>query len=168
MAAEAALRVGAGLVTVATRPEHVPIVSGSRPEIMCHQVREADELAPLLSRCNVVVIGPGLGQSEWAENLLAEVLRSNALNPTRCASGFAVWLRLAIPTSDAAQSILSRLWRRDLRLVVCPPTLRRHRCRESSSPSVRAPFRCRGRVAVRCAAGLVLVSCAAGAEGPPL
>ena len=38
LAAESAARVGSGLVTVATRPEHVGIVSGSRPEIMCHQV----------------------------------------------------------------------------------------------------------------------------------
>ena len=33
MAAEAAMRVGAGLVTVATRPEHVTIVSGIMPRI---------------------------------------------------------------------------------------------------------------------------------------
>ena len=77
MAAEAALRVGAGLVTVATRPEHVSIVSGNRPELMCHQVAEADELAPLLAAATVVVIGPGLGQSSWAKGLLKEVLKSD-------------------------------------------------------------------------------------------
>ena len=74
MAAEAALRVGAGLVTVATRPEHVSVVSGSRPELMCYQVATGAELAPLLQRATVVVIGPGLGQSEWAKSLLATVL----------------------------------------------------------------------------------------------
>ncbi len=79
MAAEAALRVGAGLVSVATRPEHVPIVSGARPEIMCHQVAEPSDLDPLLERCNVVVIGPGLGQTDWAKGLLARVLAANTL-----------------------------------------------------------------------------------------
>jgi len=76
MAAEGALRAGAGLVTVATRPEHVPVVSSSRPEIMCHQVAEADELEPLLERATVVVIGPGLGRSPWAEGLLFKTLAS--------------------------------------------------------------------------------------------
>src|SRR3990167_8061560 len=67
MAAEAALRVGAGLVTVATRPEHVPVVSGSRPELMCRQVAHKDDLLPLIDKATVIVIGPGLGRTEWAE-----------------------------------------------------------------------------------------------------
>lgn len=74
MSAEAAARVGAGLVTVATRPEHVPIVSGSRPELMCYQVAEADDLESLLTSATVVVIGPGLGKSDWAKALLHKVL----------------------------------------------------------------------------------------------
>ncbi|MFV9988936.1 MAG: NAD(P)H-hydrate dehydratase [Coxiella endosymbiont of Dermacentor nuttalli] len=74
MAAETAARVGAGLVTVATRPEHVPIVSGSRPELMCYQVSEADDLDNLLRLATVVVIGPGLGKSNWAKSLLNRVL----------------------------------------------------------------------------------------------
>jgi len=74
MAAESALRAGAGLVTVATRPEHVALVNASRPEIMCHQVTEAEDLLPLLKKASVVVIGPGLGQSDWAKMLLERVL----------------------------------------------------------------------------------------------
>ena len=77
MAAEAAARVGAGLVTVATRPEHVSVVSGSRPELMCHQVADAQGLDPLLARASVVVIGPGLGKTKWAESLLHKVLTSD-------------------------------------------------------------------------------------------
>lgn len=77
MAAEAAARVGAGLVTVATRPEHVSIVSGVRPELMCHQVTSAADLEPLLARTNVVVIGPGLGKTEWAQTLLNKVLSTS-------------------------------------------------------------------------------------------
>lgn len=76
MAAESALRAGAGLVTVATRPEHISIVSGPRPELMCHQVVTADDLQPLLDKADVVVIGPGLGQSDWSKQLLALVVKS--------------------------------------------------------------------------------------------
>lgn len=75
MSSEAAMRVGAGLVTVATRPEHVPVVNCSRPEIMCHQVADPADLDPLLERATVIVIGPGLGKSEWAEALLQHVLK---------------------------------------------------------------------------------------------
>ena len=74
IAAEAAARVGAGLVSVATRPEHVPIVSGPRPELMCHQVAVVDDLETLLAKATVIVIGPGLGKSDWAKSLLKKVL----------------------------------------------------------------------------------------------
>ncbi len=74
MAAEAALRVGAGLVSVATRPEHLNIVSAVRPEIMCHEVNTAEELQVLLEKATVVLIGPGLGQSEWSLSLFEAIL----------------------------------------------------------------------------------------------
>ncbi len=77
MAAEAAMRVGAGLVSVATRPEHVPVVSGSRPELMCHQVQEPEDLDPLLERATTIVVGPGLGKTDWARALLDKLLRSS-------------------------------------------------------------------------------------------
>lgn len=77
MAAEAAMRVGAGLVTVATRPEHVTIVSGSCPELMCHQIANAEDLEPLLARATVLVVGPGLGKSEWSRSLINKILAVN-------------------------------------------------------------------------------------------
>jgi NAD(P)H-hydrate epimerase len=67
MAGEAALRVGAGLVTIATDPAHATIVGQGRPELMCRGVAEADELAPLLAKANVLAVGPGLGRSDWAQ-----------------------------------------------------------------------------------------------------
>ena len=69
MAAEAALRVGAGLVSVATRPEHIAVISATRPEIMCHAIHEAHDLTKLLERATVIIIGPGIGRSTWSEQL---------------------------------------------------------------------------------------------------
>jgi NAD(P)H-hydrate epimerase len=69
MAASAALRVGAGLVTVATRVEHSALINENFPEIMCLGVNEPHELDKLLTRANVVVFGPGLGQSDWSKAL---------------------------------------------------------------------------------------------------
>jgi ADP-dependent NAD(P)H-hydrate dehydratase / NAD(P)H-hydrate epimerase len=74
LAAEAALRVGAGLVSVATRTEHANLVNVTCPEIMSHGVNSAADLAPLLSKADVVIVGPGLGQTEWSRSLLAAVL----------------------------------------------------------------------------------------------
>jgi hydroxyethylthiazole kinase-like uncharacterized protein yjeF len=76
MAAEAALRVGAGLVSVATRPEHALALNIARPEIMCHGVSSAEALKPLLEKATVIAVGPGLGQSRWAKSLLTLVLKS--------------------------------------------------------------------------------------------
>ncbi|MCC6706458.1 MAG: NAD(P)H-hydrate dehydratase [Gammaproteobacteria bacterium] len=73
MAAEAAARVGAGLVSLATHPEHAASLSAQRPEIMCRGVSSACDLAPLLARATVVAIGPGLGQDPWAQRLWAAV-----------------------------------------------------------------------------------------------
>lgn len=77
MASEAAMRVGAGLVSVATRPEHVTVVNCMRPEIMCHKVTSAGDLESLLSRATVIVAGPGLGQSEWSKSLFNRLLSTD-------------------------------------------------------------------------------------------
>ncbi len=79
LAAEAALRVGAGLVSVATRSEHASSLNLMRSEMMCHGITHAKDLAPLLIKATVVVLGPGLGQSNWAKKILACVLKSKKL-----------------------------------------------------------------------------------------
>jgi ADP-dependent NAD(P)H-hydrate dehydratase / NAD(P)H-hydrate epimerase len=75
MAAEAAARVGAGLVSLATRIEHAGYCNINRPELMCHGVENAEQLRPLLDKASVIVIGPGLGQSPWAVDLFQAVMQ---------------------------------------------------------------------------------------------
>jgi NAD(P)H-hydrate epimerase len=74
LAGEAALRAGAGLVSVATRSAHTAMLTGRRPELMCHGVEDAAALAPLLAKADVVVIGPGLGRDDWSRALFGAVL----------------------------------------------------------------------------------------------
>jgi NAD(P)H-hydrate epimerase len=76
LAAEAAARCGAGLVSVASRAEHVSGLNAGCYELMVHGVRQAAELDPLLSRASVVVIGPGLGQGRWSRQLFERVVAS--------------------------------------------------------------------------------------------
>jgi NAD(P)H-hydrate epimerase len=73
LAGEAALRAGAGLVTVATDAQSVaPIIAG-RPELICNAVKSAAELERLLDAADVVAIGPGLGQSRSARDFFGTV-----------------------------------------------------------------------------------------------
>lgn len=88
LAAQAALRSGAGLVSVATREAHVPALLARCPEAMAHAVEGTAELLPLLERADVLALGPGLGQGEWGRALFAvamacdksRVLDADALN----------------------------------------------------------------------------------------
>src|SRR5690606_12701924 len=74
LAAEAALRAGAGLVGVATRAGHVPAALARRPELMAQAVDGAAALRPFLGRAGIVAIGPGLGQSAWGSALFGVAL----------------------------------------------------------------------------------------------
>jgi len=76
LAAEAAARSGAGLVSLATHPAHAVAISAGRPELMVHGVQERHELRPLLKRATVIALGPGLGQDGWGEYLWAQLVDS--------------------------------------------------------------------------------------------
>lgn len=74
LTAEAALRSGAGLVSVATRATHVPALLTGLPEVMVHAVETGRDLDALLERASVVAIGPGLGHGEWGQGLFKQAL----------------------------------------------------------------------------------------------
>jgi len=74
LAAEAALRVGAGLVYVATHADNLTAVLNGRPEIICHAVTRASDLDALLALADAAVLGPGLGQAPWARALYERLL----------------------------------------------------------------------------------------------
>ena len=75
MAAEAALRSGAGLVSVITRSCHRPALLARRPEVMVLGTEdEGANLDELISRVSTIVIGPGLGRDDWARGLMQKAL----------------------------------------------------------------------------------------------
>ncbi|TPG49979.1 NAD(P)H-hydrate dehydratase [Rhodanobacter glycinis] len=77
LAGESALRGGAGLVSVATRAEHVFALNATRPELMVHGVDGPQALAPMLERASVLALGPGLGQAAWGHALWLTALDAN-------------------------------------------------------------------------------------------
>jgi NAD(P)H-hydrate epimerase len=74
LAAEAAARCGAGLVSLATRADHAAGLVAAGPEVMVRGVESADDLAPLLARATVLAVGPGLGEGPWGRSMMAAVL----------------------------------------------------------------------------------------------
>lgn len=76
LCAEAALRCGAGLVSVATRASHAGALLARRPEIMARAVETPAASRDLLERSSVVALGPGLGTAAWGKGLFDEVIGS--------------------------------------------------------------------------------------------
>lgn len=74
MAGTAALRAGAGRVTIATHPEHASLMPMYQPELMCRGIETGEDVLPLLGQASCVVLGPGLGKSEWAKALFNQVI----------------------------------------------------------------------------------------------
>ena len=72
LAARGALRAGAGLVTVATPAEALPVLAAALTAVMTRVADDAAALADMLSdaRKNVVVMGPGLGVGEGTRALV--------------------------------------------------------------------------------------------------
>ena len=74
LAAGAALRSGAGMVSVITRPEHVTVVLAHYPEAMVYGCNIGQDIRHILNSADVIVIGPGLGQQDWGVQLLQQTM----------------------------------------------------------------------------------------------
>ncbi len=74
LAARAALRAGAGWVSVATRQAHAAAMTAAQPELMCRGVEDARELGPMLEAASVIALGPGLGQTHWGRALFGQAV----------------------------------------------------------------------------------------------
>lgn len=72
----AAIRSGAGLVSIATHPEHAGHLAGLHPELMIRGVANVDELEPLIASASVLAVGPGLGKDAWGQSLLDAAIAS--------------------------------------------------------------------------------------------
>lgn len=88
LSAQSALRTGAGMVSLATRAEHVAAAQTRLPEVMSLATASANQLHVLADKVTVWVVGPGLGQGAWGRSLLsaaaaaggAQVWDADALN----------------------------------------------------------------------------------------
>ncbi|MDH7943989.1 NAD(P)H-hydrate dehydratase [Pseudohongiella sp. SYSU M77423] len=79
LTAGAAVRGGAGTVTLLTRSQHRTAMLVRQPEVMVQpvddwHVLQGAALRSLLTQASALAIGPGLGKSDWSINVLREIL----------------------------------------------------------------------------------------------
>jgi NAD(P)H-hydrate epimerase len=77
LSAQAAARVGAGLVTILTHPEHSPYISLAQPEVMCYGLNQPEQVQAALEKATALVLGPGLTNNAWSQSMLEAALISS-------------------------------------------------------------------------------------------
>ncbi len=78
LAGEAALRSGAGLVTVAGAPENLVSVTATRPELIYLPLDSGARLSDALGAATVIAIGPGLGRGDAAQRAWSQIQKTDA------------------------------------------------------------------------------------------
>ena len=76
MAALGAVRSGAGLVTVATDKENISALHSRLPEAMAFGLDDKELLEQQLQKSEVVLLGPGLREDAFGEELVRQVFNS--------------------------------------------------------------------------------------------
>lgn len=73
LSAQAAMRAGAGKVSVWIAPEHTATLIGRQPEVMLHQ--DSEHPYGDMQAYDVVLVGPGLGQGAWGKNCFTQIMQ---------------------------------------------------------------------------------------------
>ena len=76
MSAIAAVKSGAGLVTVGTDKENIPALHSHLPEAMAFSLQDQQLLKEQLEKAEVILIGPGLREDAFGEELVKQVFDS--------------------------------------------------------------------------------------------
>ncbi|WP_158228842.1 NAD(P)H-hydrate dehydratase [Chitinimonas sp. BJB300] len=76
LAGRAALHAGCGKVFVGQLDPHGPSIDLLRPELMFRQLTVIKTVSQLSESADVIVLGPGLGQSDMAKNVVTQALQA--------------------------------------------------------------------------------------------
>ncbi|MCM8710178.1 NAD(P)H-hydrate dehydratase [Clostridium sp. SYSU_GA19001] len=78
IAAEAAVKSGAGLVTLACSRDIQDVLSSKLVEAMTVNYEDKDRLKDIITKCDCIAVGPGLGNNEDTFHLLQFILENAA------------------------------------------------------------------------------------------
>ena len=90
MAALAAVKSGAGLVTVGTDRENILALHSHLPEAMAFSLQDQQLLKEQLEKAEMVLVGPGLRDDAFGENLVKQVFASLKKNQILIVDGGAL------------------------------------------------------------------------------
>ena len=82
LSSKAAIKIGAGLVSLATRSEHLQAALSFAPEVMTKPVDSGQSLENYLDSPTVICLGPGLGKDYWSEQMIYKSLENTYKNKT--------------------------------------------------------------------------------------
>ncbi|MFS9356415.1 NAD(P)H-hydrate dehydratase [Streptococcus mitis] len=114
MATLAAVKSGAGLVTVGTDRENISALHSHLPEAMAFSLQDQQLLKEQLEKAEVVLLGPGLGDDAFGEDLVKEVSTSLRQNQILIVDGGALAIlartRLSFPSSQLILTPHQKEW----------------------------------------------------------
>ena len=114
MAALAAVKSGAGLVTVGTERENIPALHSHLPEAMAFSLQDKQLLQEQLEKAEVILLGPGLRDDTFGEDLVKEVYTSLRQNQILIVDGGALTIlartRLSFPSNQLILTPHQKEW----------------------------------------------------------
>ncbi|HGL7844093.1 TPA: NAD(P)H-hydrate dehydratase [Streptococcus pneumoniae] len=114
MAALAAVKSGAGLVTVGTDRENIPALHSHLPEAMAFALQDKQLLKEQLEKAEVVLLGPGLGDNAFGEDLVKQVFAGLKQNQILIVDGGALTIiartSLSFPSSQLILTPHQKEW----------------------------------------------------------
>ncbi|WP_138338743.1 MULTISPECIES: NAD(P)H-hydrate dehydratase [Streptococcus] len=114
MSAIAAVKSGAGLVTVGTDRENIPALHSHLPEAMGFSLQDQQLLKEQLGKAEVVLLGPGLGDDAFGEDLVKQIFANLSQNQILIVDGGALTIlartRLSFPSSQLILTPHQKEW----------------------------------------------------------
>ena len=116
MSAIAAVKSGAGLVTVGTDTENIPALHSHLPEAMAFSLQDQQLLKEQLEKAEVILIGPGLREDAFGEELVKRVFDSLRKDQILIVDGGALGIlakgQLPFPSSQLILTPHQKEWER--------------------------------------------------------
>jgi len=106
MAALAAVKSGAGLVTVGTDRENIPALHSYLPEAMAFSIQDQQLLKEQLEKAEVILLGSGLRDDTFGENLVKQVFASLKQNQILIVDGGALTILSRISLSFPSSQLI--------------------------------------------------------------
>ena len=106
MAALAAVKSGAGLVTVGTDRENIPALHSYLPEAMAFSLQDQQLLKEQLEKAEIILLGPGLRDDAFGEDLVKQIFAGLKKNQILIVDGGALTILARTSLSFSSNQLI--------------------------------------------------------------